>query len=104
MGYIDDLGIWLFAWPASVIQSVYAQGNAGQNLTTAELPVLPPPSEDVTLTVGVVDGNVQISWAPATGTLQSSTSVTGPYTDVAGATSPYSTPATGTAYFRVSGN
>jgi hypothetical protein len=103
-GAIDDLGIWLFAWPASVVQSVYAQGNAGADLTTAELPVLPPPSEDVTLSVGLDGGNVTISWIPATGTLQSSSSVTGPYTDVAGATSPYSTPATGTAYFRVSGN
>jgi hypothetical protein len=103
-GAIDDLGIWLFAWPASVVQSVYAQGNAGADLTTAELPVLPEPSEDVTLSVGLDGGNVTISWAPATGILEMTTEIGGTWTPVAGNPNPYTTPATGTAYFRVNGN
>jgi hypothetical protein len=102
-GAIDDLGIWLFAWPASVIQSINDQGNAGADLTTAELPVLPPPPTDITLSVGLVGGNVQISWAPATGTLETTTNVGDPnsWTEVTGASNPYSTPPTGNAYFRV---
>jgi len=50
--------------------------------------VLPPP----TLSVSRSGGNIIITY---TGVLQSSTIVTGSYTDVVGATSPYSTPATG---------
>jgi hypothetical protein len=102
-GAIDDLGIWLFAWPASVIQSIYEQGNATQDLTTAALPVLPPPSEDILLTVGLEGGNVVISWAPEGGTLETTSNIGDPdsWTPVAGNPNPYTTPAAGNAYFRV---
>jgi hypothetical protein len=50
------------------------------------------------LTIDRSGGNVVITWTgPAK--LQSATSVSGPYTDVAGATSPYSPPANGAARF-----
>ncbi|NLH73645.1 MAG: hypothetical protein GX456_11380 [Verrucomicrobia bacterium] len=58
------------------------------------------PPETV-LTIGLVGRNVQVSWSGG-GTLQSAPKVTGDYTDVPGASSPYVTPATGTQmFFRV---
>jgi len=53
---------------------------------------VPPP----TVTVGKVGANIVITY---TGTLQSAATVNGTYADVAGATSPYSTPATGGPMF-----
>jgi hypothetical protein len=50
------------------------------------------------LTISSSGGNVLVTWSgPAK--LQSAPSVSGPYTDVTGATSPYSPPATGAARF-----
>jgi hypothetical protein len=55
------------------------------------------------MTITLSGGNVTINWE-GDGTLQSSTSVLGPWTAVAGAAKPYSTPASGAAmYFRVEG-
>jgi len=59
-------------------------------------PAAPPISD--TLTVSVSGGNAVIRWS-SEGTLQSATAVTGPWTDVAGATSPYSVPTTNTRRF-----
>jgi hypothetical protein len=107
VGQIDDLGIWLTAWPASVIQSIYDQGVAAtpQDLTTAVLPDLPPPPTDITLSVGLqTDGSIQISWAPAGGTLETTTNVGDPnsWTPVAGNPNPHTVAdPTGNAYFRV---
>jgi hypothetical protein len=102
-GQIDDVGIWRTAWPASVIQSIYEQGNAGQNLTAAVLPELPEVPTDITLSVGVgEDGSVSISWEPAGGTLEMSTDL-GSWAPVGGSpTSPYTiaSPA-GNAFYRV---
>lgn len=54
------------------------------------------------LTIHVSGTSVTISWNPAGGTLQSATSVAGPYSDVIGANSPYPTTLSGTQqYFRV---
>jgi hypothetical protein len=50
-----------------------------------------------TLTIVPGVGNAIISWS--SGTLVSSTNVTGPYTAVSGATSPYTVPTTGAAAF-----
>jgi hypothetical protein len=47
--------------------------------------------------IALQGGNVVITYSQ--GVLQAATSVTGPYTDVAGATSPYSTAPTGSAMF-----
>jgi hypothetical protein len=52
------------------------------------------------LTIGFSGANLQISWpAGQTGTLQSAPAVTGPWNDVAGATSPYNVTTTGSAMF-----
>lgn len=54
-----------------------------------------------TLSVVSGDGSITISW-DGSGTLQSADSVNGPWTDVAGATSPHSAATSGSAgYFRV---
>ncbi|HLH56083.1 MAG TPA: DUF2341 domain-containing protein [Verrucomicrobiae bacterium] len=50
-----------------------------------------------TVTVHKANGQIVLSWDQ--GTLQSATSVTGPYTDVTGAQSPYTVPATGPEQF-----
>ena len=44
-----------------------------------------------TMSIQTSGGQAIISWNPAGGTLQSSTNVSGPYSDVLGATSPYTT-------------
>lgn len=54
----------------------------------------PPPR----LNIGLEAGNVVIGWE-GEGTLQSADAVAGPYTDVAGASSPYSTAPAGAAKF-----
>lgn len=57
----------------------------------------PPPM----LTIGLDAGNVVIGWE-GEGTLQEADVVTGPFTDVAGATNPFSTPADGSEkYYRL---
>jgi hypothetical protein len=104
-GMIDDLGIWTFAWPQSVIQSIHQQGLAGQPLTAAELPVLPGVPTEVELAVTVLaDGSIQVDWSPAAGTLQSTGNLGDPasWSDVAGNPNPYLIPTpTGTQFLRV---
>jgi hypothetical protein len=98
-GQIDDMGIWTTAWPASVIESIYAQGNAGQNLTTASLPTLPePPTEGPAMSATVEGGNLSISWDSATGVLESSTDLT-TWTEVTGASNPYTAAPDGSGTF-----
>ena len=59
--------------------------------------VVPPAA---TLNIQYSSGNLILTWP--TGTLQSAPVVTGPYTDVAGASSPYTLTASGAQqYFRV---
>lgn len=53
-----------------------------------------------TLTISRSGESVDITWDTA-GRLQSAADVAGPYTDVAGATSPHTTTADGTTFFRV---
>jgi hypothetical protein len=91
-GKIDDLAIWRTAWTQEVIQSIYQQGNAGQTLTTATLPELPPIPTDIVLDLGVQpDGSIRISWSPAQGTLQSSSNLADPasWTPVPGNANPH---------------
>ncbi|MBX3747790.1 MAG: fibronectin type III domain-containing protein [Verrucomicrobiae bacterium] len=61
----------------------------------------PPVVQEIAIdSIALQGGNVVITYA--TGTLQSAPAVTGPWTDVAGASSPYSTAPTGDGtYFRV---
>jgi hypothetical protein len=91
-GRIDDLAIWRTAWTQDVIQSIYEQGLASQNLTTASLPELPPVPTDIVLDLGLqLDGSIQISWSPEQGVLQSSSNVGDPasWTAVPGNPNPY---------------
>jgi hypothetical protein len=54
------------------------------------------------LSIKVVGTSAVITWVPSAGTLQSATSVAGPYTDIGGSTSPYTNSVTGTQqFFRV---
>lgn len=72
--------------------------NAGSstNLVTGIAPG--PPS--VTLTIALKASQAQLSWA--SGTLQTAVQLTGPYTNITGALSPYTLPLSGTArFFRV---
>lgn len=55
------------------------------------------PGSNPTLTVGVSGGSTVITY---TATLQSAPSITGPWQNVTGATSPYTVPTTGTVFFR----
>jgi hypothetical protein len=59
------------------------------------------PSEISIDSIALADGQVTIEWSQD-GTLQSADAVTGPWEDIAGATSPYQTPSEGPAkYYRL---
>jgi hypothetical protein len=66
------------------------------------VPVGAPPSALTIDSVALQGGNIVITWDETGATLQSADAVTGPWNNVAGATSPYSIPASGTQkYFRL---
>ena len=71
-------------------------GVPGKYVPSAEVRVVGPRP---TLSVGANGANVVVTY---TGTLQSATSITGPFSNVSGAASPYVAPASGTGnlYFR----
>ena len=89
IGLIDDIGLWDRVLSAGEVSALY-NGGAGVALSTA---------------VGGGGGGITISRSATgvsitfEGTLQSSDSVTGPYSDVAGATSPADIPLSGAAQF-----
>ncbi|PWU08507.1 MAG: hypothetical protein C5B50_29435 [Verrucomicrobia bacterium] len=79
-------------WKSKVIGG--ARGGGGSNWTgslSGTLGLTPcvavVASSDVKLTIQMVNGQIQLSWP--SGTLQEAGSTAGPYSDVAGATSPY---------------
>jgi hypothetical protein len=106
-GQIDDLGIWTFAWPQSVIKSIHDQGLLGQDLTTAELPVLPPPVTEGPMmsTEPLAGGGLRIAWDGTTGVLESNPDIGDPngWTEVPGAANPFdlTSPAGPGAFYRV---
>jgi len=81
---MDDIGIWRTVLSTFDAQAIYAAGQLGKSFDT---PSAPPP----TLSIGFQGGAWKIVY---TGTLQSSAAVNGTYTDVNGATSPYTVPTT----------
>jgi hypothetical protein len=89
---LDDLGIWGRALNDYEALSIYAAGQANESFD-----VVGP----VQLSVNHVGTNIDLSWQ--TGTLQESTNLSGPFTPVPGATSPfYQTNASGSSmFFRV---
>jgi hypothetical protein len=97
---MDDVGIWRRVVTPQEVASIYAQGQIGQDLTTANTAVVSIGS----ITIVPAGASVTLNWTAATGVkLQSTTSLTAPavWTDVAG-TSGIGTitqPASGTATF-----
>jgi hypothetical protein len=69
-------------------------------ITTLELSAVLPPSESPSLSISVSDGMAKVRWMTK-GTLQSAKSVTGPWSIIDGATSPFTAPAAGTTFYRV---
>lgn len=93
---IDDLGIWRRVLTAQEAAAIYAAGQKGQDLSKAVVS-----GGDSGGSISVVRSGTGIRLT-FTGILQSADNVQGPYTDVAGATSPYETAASGaTRFFKV---
>jgi hypothetical protein len=91
-GDIDDLGIWRRALTPLEATSLYMAATAGGLSFTGTGPE--PPS----ISIARSGASLTITY---TGTLQSAPDVTGPYTDVQGAQSPYPVPTTAEkAFFR----
>jgi len=92
-GDIDDLAVWRRALTPLEAASVYAAGAAGFS------PAYVPPSPS-NITLERVGSNIRLTWTD--GTLQSAGAVSGTYTNVPGAASPYTVaPSLGQQYFRV---
>ncbi len=92
-GNIDDLGVWNRALTPLEAASIYTAGNvSGLSFTAPTV---------VTLGLAVLPGSqLQMSWT--TGSLQSTTNLGGPWTDVQGATSPYTAmPTNSHQFFRL---
>ncbi len=81
----DDLGIWRRVLTAQEVAAIYAAGQERKDLSTAEVS---GGGETPTISVARSATGITITF---TGALQSAEKVQGPYTDVTGATSPYTT-------------
>lgn len=89
-GAMDDLGIWRKALTPLEVASLYTAGINNLSFTSV-------PDSFYAVWYG---GSLKIYWN--VGVLQSSTTVNGTYTDVPGATSPYTVPLAGAkAFFKV---
>jgi hypothetical protein len=94
-GQIDEVAIFDKAIPAERILAHYRAGREGGVIEEEQ-----PEFTGITLT----GGSVNITWEGG-GTLESASDPAGPWTEVAGATSPHTAQATGTAtFYRVSDN
>ena len=108
-GSIDDLALWHVARGADEIESIYAKGVAGSDVTKASvtIPDFVEPGEIVEPDAPAIslvrngDGTVTVTY---TGTLQAAATVNGPWEDVAGATSPLTVAADAPATFARSRN
>lgn len=79
--------------------SLHTDGNPGSQLTLTRINYAPT-AAPVTLSISKSGSDVTLTWP--SGTLQSSTNAAAFYSDVSGATSPYTIPATGAQrFFRV---
>jgi hypothetical protein len=84
---LDDLGVWRRDLSAFEVQTIYIAGLvSGLSFV------------DITPTITVVGSQVRITYQA--GTLQSADFVNGPYTDVPGASSPYTITPTGNKFYR----
>jgi hypothetical protein len=85
---MDDVAIWRRLLTSNEVAAIYTAGQSGQSFG----------SVIVGLTITPVSGGVQINWP--SGTLWSSSSLTGPWNKVTNATPPsYTAAAAGTALF-----
>jgi hypothetical protein len=68
--------------------------------------VMPPPPQNSPgrLSVRRLANNVVLGWTNAICTLQAAATVKGPFTNIPGASSPFTNPASGTRFFRLRGN
>jgi len=80
-GSLDELALWNRSLSASEISALYTTGNSGHPLDSI---VETPPAGGGKLTAKVSGGNITVTWS--SGALQSAASVTGPWTNVPGAT------------------
>jgi hypothetical protein len=95
VGQMDEVAVWNRALPGSEILKIYEAGKTGKALDTV---VLEPPQPGAEIDIAREEAGVTITF---TGVLQSADQVEGPYTAVAGATSPYTAPAgTGIKFYR----
>lgn len=83
---LDDLGIWRRALTTGEAAGIYAAGQAGKDLTQAQVSTTPPSAP--TLTVTLVGSSLKIDWqGSATGRLQTTSSLNpAGWTDVPGTT------------------
>ena len=86
--WIDDLGVWRKALTAVEARGLYVAGTNGVSFTG---------TAGTFTMVKLPNRSLQFTWDP--GVLQQADSVTGPYTDVVGATSPYTVAPAGTKKF-----
>jgi len=102
-GQLDDLAMWLNAWSADEIASIYAQGKNGKDATTATVnvpafvePETVAPAEPPTISISRNgDGSVTATFE---GKLQLAPTVNGPWTD-SNETSPATVSPDGDALF-----
>jgi len=86
---IDDLGVWVRPLTKLEVESIYLAGSVNAISFT---------NAPVTFSLKVLPGpQLQLTWDA--GIIQSATSLSGPWIDVAGATSPYVVSPTGTQQF-----
>jgi hypothetical protein len=93
-GQLDDLGLWTRGLTGQEVQLVY---QAGQQKKALDTVTVPQPAADIMLEVARSGGNIVVSWPE--GRLQSAASAAGPWSDVAGATSPLTEAASAAAKF-----
>jgi hypothetical protein len=91
--FIDELGVWNRAITPLEAEGIFSAGYNSVSFNGGAAPI--------TLAVSsVTNGTFQLSWS--SGTLQSATNLLGPWSDVAGATPPFSTnTAEPSLFFRV---
>ncbi len=81
-GSLDELALWHRALSASEVAALYAAGNSGKDLTTVV--ESPPVTGGGTLHASIAAGKITVTWS--SGSLQSATSITGPWSSVTNAT------------------
>jgi hypothetical protein len=96
--FIDDLGVWQRALTPLEVESIFLAGSVNQISFAGSGPTNSTPP---TLSLSVLAGHeLSLSWSA--GTLQGTTNLSGTWTNVTGATSPYTNAPTGAQqFFRV---